>query len=209
MIKIYETLSHDFVYEDLSNMLIFTANHDTDRIGDIVKQNPDRAKLAMTMLATMRGIPQIFSGDEMMFVSKDLSMGHGGLRVDFPGGWEGDEVNLFDPEQRNKIQSDIYNHTKTLFQWRKGKEVIHNGKTLHFAGRDNTYAYFRYNDDEAVFVYINNSKSTKSIPWDNYSEITSGLTDGRNVLTGESTIVDSSTKIKPRQGLVVEYNRKN
>ncbi len=208
MIKIYETLSHDFVYKDLSNMMIFTANHDTDRIGDIVKKNPARAKLAMTLLATMRGIPQIFAGDEMMFVSKDLSQGHGGLRVDFPGGWQEDKINLFDPEQRNATQADIYNHTKTLFQWRKDKEVIHNGKTLHFVDRGNTYAYFRYNDTDAVFVYINNSKSTKTIPWDNYKEINSSLTDGHNVLTGESVTIDSTTKVKPREGLVIEYKRK-
>ncbi len=207
MVKIYNVLSHDFVYKDLSNMMIFVGNHDTDRIGDIVKKNPDRAKLAMTLLATMRGIPQIFSGDEMMFVSKDLSMGHGGLRVDFPGGWAGDQVNLFDHEQRNAVQADLYNHTKTLFQWRKSKGVIHNGSTLHFASRDNTYAYFRYNQDEAVFVYINNSRSTKSIPWESYSEIASSLTQGRNVLTGESVTIDSSTKVKPRQGLVVEFKR--
>ncbi len=208
MVKIYNAISHDFVYKDLSNMMIFTANHDTDRIGDIVKQNPDRAKLAMTLLATMRGIPQIFSGDEMMFVSKDLSMGHGGLRVDFPGGWDGDPINLFDVEQRSEMQADLFNHTRTLFQWRKGKEVIHSGRTLHFADRDNTYAYFRYNDHEAVFVYINNSKSTKNIPWDNYSEITAGLSEGRNVLSGESVVVDGTTKVKPRQGLVVEFKRK-
>lgn len=209
MTKIYETLSHDFVYHDLSNMMIFVANHDTDRVGDIVKQNPDRAKLAMTLLATMRGIPQIFSGDEMMFVSKDLSMGHGGLRVDFPGGWADDKVNLFDADQRSDIQADIFNHTKSLFQWRKDKEVIHSGKTLHFAGRDNTYAYFRYNDTDAVFVYINNSRSTKSIPWSTYQEITSSLSaSGRNVLTSQSVVIDDSTKVKPRQGLVIEYKRK-
>lgn len=94
MTRVYDCLSHDFVYHDLSKMMIFVANHDTDRIGDIVRGNPDRLKLSMAMLATMRGIPQIFSGDEMMFTSKDLSQGHGGLRVDFPGGWEGDAVNL-------------------------------------------------------------------------------------------------------------------
>ncbi len=207
MFKVYNAISHDFAYADLSNMLIFTANHDTDRVGDIVKKNSDRANIAMTLLATLRGIPQIFSGDEMMFTSKDLSMGHGGLRVDFPGGWEGDKVNLFDDAQRDTMQRKVFDHTRTLFQWRKDKEVIHSGKTLHFAARDNTYAYFRYNDTDAVFVYINNSRSTKTIPWGNYSEITSSLGKGRNVLTGEQVVIDAETKIKPRQSIVVEYTR--
>ena len=124
MTRVYDCLSHDFVYHDLSKMMIFVANHDTDRIGDIVRRNPDRLKLSMAMLATMRGIPQIFSGDEMMFTSKDLSQGHGGLRVDFPGGWEGDAVNLFDPAQRDAVQAGLFDYTQRLFQWRKSKPVI-------------------------------------------------------------------------------------
>ncbi len=208
MFKVYNAISHDFAYADLSNMLIFTANHDTDRIGDIVKKNSDRANIAMTLLATLRGIPQIFSGDEMMFTSKDLKMGHGGLRVDFPGGWSSDKINLFDATQRDTMQRKVFDHTRTLFQWRKNKEVIHSGKTLHFAARDNTYAYFRYNDTDAVFVYVNNSRSTKTIPWENYSEITSSLSNGRNVLTGEEVVIDADTKIKPRQSIVVEYSRR-
>ena len=209
MIKVYNALSHDFVYEDLSNMLIFVANHDTDRIGDIVKKDARRAKIAMALLATMRGIPQIFSGDEMMFVSKDLSMGHGGLRVDFPGGWKADEVNLFNEAERNEVQTDIFNYTRRLFSWRKNKEVIHSGKTLHFGARDNTYAYFRYNATDAVFVFVNNSRYVKNVAWDNYSEFTTSLeVEGYDVLTGEKVVINKDTKVKPRQAIIVEYKRK-
>lgn len=40
----------------------------------------------------------------MMFTSKDLSQGHGGLRVDFPGGWTGDAKNLFTAEGRTGLE---------------------------------------------------------------------------------------------------------
>ena len=219
MKKVYDMLANDFLYHDLSHLLIFPGNHDTERIGDIVRKNPARLKIVMAMMATMRGIPQIFAGDEMMFTSKDLSMGHGGLRVDFPGGWEGDEVNLFTPEGRAAAtvntdgkpipagqMAELHDYFRTLFQWRKGAEVIHSGKTLHFLTRDNTYAYFRYNDSSAVFVYINNSRGKKTIPWSNYSEITDRLSGGRNVLTGEATEVSDSTIVPARGVLIVEYN---
>lgn len=221
MTKVYDCLSHDFVYHDLSKMMIFPGNHDTDRIGDVVRQNPDRMKIVMTMMATMRGFPQIFAGDEMMFVSKDKSQGHGGLRVDFPGGWAGDKENWFTEEGRKAALTgtdgkpvaagqvaDLHDYTRKLFQWRKGKGVIHDGKTLHFLTRDNTYAYFRYNADEAVFVFINNSRGRKSIPWSHYAEIADGLYDGRDVMTGEAVEVNDSTVVGPRQALVVEYKRK-
>ena len=220
MTKVYDCLSHDFVYHDLSKMMIFPGNHDTDRIGDVLKHNADRHRIVMAMMATMRGIPQIFYGDEMMFVSKDRSQGHGGLRVDFPGGWQGDEVNLFTEEGRASaavntdgkpvakgFAADMHDYTQKLFQWRKDKKVIHDGKTMHFLTRDNTYAYFRYDDTDAVFVYINNSRGKKNIPWSHYAEIAEGLHDGRNVITGESVQVSDSTVVGPRQVLVVEYKR--
>lgn len=207
MIRVYDVLSHDFVYHDLSKMMIFVGNHDTDRIGDIVRKNPARAKLAMTLLATLRGIPQLFYGDEMMFTSSDLRMGHGGLRVDFPGGWAGDGKNLFDPDQRSEEQRDLFDYTQRLFQWRKTKPVIHNGRTMHFADRGNTYAYFRYDDTDAVFVFINNSRGRRQVPWSHYAEIAEGLHDGRNVLTGEPVEVCDTTTVGAREALVVEYKR--
>ena len=210
MTRVYDCLSHDFLYHDLSNMMIFAGNHDTDRLGDVVGRNPNKAKLAITMMATLRGIPQVFAGDEMMFVSKDLSQGHGGLRVDFPGGWEGDKADYFtaDGRAKNALVADLHNYSRTLFQWRKSKEVIHSGKTTHFITRDNTYGYFRYNDDEVVFVYINNSGEPKNIPWSYYDEITASLTTGRNVITGEAVSLSDDTIVAPEQALVVEFSKK-
>jgi hypothetical protein len=46
MSKVYDILSHDFVYHDLSKMLIFPGNHDTARIGDCVRKDPRALKIA-------------------------------------------------------------------------------------------------------------------------------------------------------------------
>ena len=222
MTRVYDILSHDFVYHDLSKMLIFPGNHDTARIGDVVGKNPNRLKIAMTLMATMRGIPQIFAGDELMFVSSNpRDMGdHPGLRVDFPGGWPGDEIDLFTAEGRAaqthntdglKVPqgqaADLYDYVSHLFQWRKTKDVIHNGKTLHFMTRDNTYGFFRYDDDDVVFVYVNNSNEPKNVPWTYYKEISEGLAGGVNVVTGEPCDVSDATVVGPQSVLVVEYKR--
>ena len=220
MTRVYDVLSHDFLYQDLSNMMIFPGNHDTDRLGDVLRKNPRRVKIAMAMMATMRGYPQIFAGDELMFTSCDLSMGHGGLRVDFPGGWPGDKMNLFTDEGRREATkntdgltvpkgqaADLFDYVSHLFQWRKTKDVIHNGKTMHFITRDNTYGYFRYNDDEVVFVYVNNALEPRNIPWTYYSEISEGLTGGVNVVTGEPVEITDATVAEPQSVLIVEFKR--
>ena len=207
MMKVYDAVSNDFVYHDLSKMMIFTGNHDTDRTADIVRGDVARMKIAMALLATMRGIPQIFAGDEMALRSADLSQGHGGLRVDFPGGWEGDKLNLFDEKQRTGDAAIVSDYTRRLLQWRKTKEVIHTGRTMHFAGRDNTYAFFRYNDTDVVFVYVNNSNESKPLRWSRYGEIASNLSAGRCVISGEEVTLSDDVVVAPYEVIVVEYKR--
>jgi glycosidase len=206
MTRVYDVLSHDFVYHDLSNMMIMAANHDTDRIGDVCEGDSRKMKIVHTLLATLRGMPQILYGDELMFRSTDRSKGHPTLRIDFPGGWEGDKQNLFDATQHVGSQKDVYDYTRKIMNWRKSKEVIHSGKTLHFIDRDNTYAYFRYNDKDVVFVYINNTDAEREIPWTRYAEISSELKVGRNVITGEDVNMQS-VKVAPMSALVVEFER--
>jgi glycosidase len=206
MTRIYDVLSHDFVYHDLQNMMIMAANHDTDRIGDVCEGDARRMKIVATLLCTLRGMPQMLYGDELMFRSTDRSKGHPTLRVDFPGGWEDDERNLFDTAQHVGDEKEVFDFTRRLMNWRKSKEVIHSGRTLHFIDRDNTYAYFRYNEREVVFVYVNNSNVTHEIPWSRYAEISEGLTVGRDVITGEEVTM-AGKSVEPMSTLIVEFER--
>lgn len=210
---VYNTLAHDFQYHDLNKILLFWSNHDTARIGDVFGNSYDKMKLAFVMLATIRGIPQMFYGDELMFTVGTSRRDDGRLRMDFPGGWEGDKLNLFTREGREAAKADpayvgaaeLHDFVSTLLNWRKGKDVIHSGKTLHFIPENNTYAYFRYNDTDVVFVYINNSASDAVVSWSRFAEITETLGEGRNVLTGETVKVDDSTVVPANTALIVEY----
>lgn len=64
---------------------------------------------------------------------------------------------------------------------------------MHFMARNNTYAFFRYNDQEAVFVFANAADEPRTIPTDTYQEILGKYNPvGVNPLTGEQ--VDLSRK---------------
>ena len=124
-------------------------------------------------------------------------------------------MNLFTEEGRRKASADtayahvqdLHDYVRTLFQWRKGKEVIHSGKTLHFIPQDNTYGYFRYNDKEVVFVFVNNSAKEQNVPWTRFKEISATLGKGRNVLTGETVTLTDETAVPALSTLVVEFQR--
>ena len=92
MIKVYENFVNDFLYPDINNIMVFAENHDTQRIHQLYKDDVKKYQLAMTLLATIRGIPQIYYGSEIGMTG-DKSKGDGDIRRDFPGGWEGDAKN--------------------------------------------------------------------------------------------------------------------
>jgi glycosidase len=223
MTRIYTVIAQDFAYHDLSHMMTFFANHDHARTGDVLREDPARMKLAITLLATLRGIPQLYYGDEMMFLErKDVPSHDGAKRIDFPGGWEDDTIDLFDKDGRQlapriyEYADELHDYTANLFNWRKGCKAVQEGKTLHFLSRanigasnitDNTYAYFRYTDSDAVFVYINNSFEPHALDWDHYREFVEGPVAGRDVLTGEDITLRNGITIAPKSALVVEFKR--
>ena len=218
--KVFDAIANDAFYADPKNILVFCSNHDTDRIGDVLRRDPDRMKMVLALTATMRGIPQIFSGDEQMFTPSSYAHHDGGLRVDFPGGWKGDRIDLFTEEGRaacdvdfdgsplrQGVRAEVFDYARKLFNWRKGATAIHDGHTLHFLRRDNTYSYFRYTDDKVVFVFANNCPFPVAVPWASYSEFTGprGLSAGTDVMTGERVDFSSEVLVGPRQVMIVEF----
>ncbi len=205
MVRVYDALSQDMLYPNVNNLLIFVGNHDMDRMADIVKDaDPRRVKLGTTLIATMRGIPQIFAGDEMGQRSVDRSLGHSGLRQLLPA-----------IDTLSAAQKDILDHHTKLFNFRLTEPILHTGKTMHFLDRGNTYAYFRYTDNGAVFVFINASEEEKTIPWANYTELTTHYaptgTDaltGTDILTGETIDFTQELKVAPLSSLVVKIDKK-
>ena len=197
--RVYDAVAMDYLYADVNNILLMVGNHDMDRIADVVmNQDPRRVKIAYTLLATMRGIPQVFYGDEYAMKSADRRMGHSTLRMPLPLG-----------EAVTAEMQDMFDYQSRLFQWRKGEKVIHTGRTMHFMSRDNTYAFFRYNDEEAAFVFVNASEENRTIPTANYAEILGKYKPvGVDVISGKT--YDLSQKdivVKPLSSIVVKLTK--
>ncbi len=183
IIKVYENFVNDFLYPDINNILIFAENHDTQRIHNLYKNDVKKYKLAMTLLATARGIPQLYYGSEIGMTG-DKNVGDGDIRRDFPGGWKGDENNAFTKEGRTEMQNELFNFTSKLFNWRKTKPVIHFGKTTQYLPDNNVYVYFRYNDNDKVMVVINNNPKEQRIQLNRFAENLQKSTSGIDIISG-------------------------
>lgn len=203
MVKVYSNFTSDFMYPNINNLLVFVENHDTDRLNEIIKNDIDKYKMALSLIATIRGIPQIYYGSEIG-MSGSKSKGDGDIRHDFPGGWKGDTNNAFSNEGRTKEQQHYFDFTAKLFNWRKGKSVIHTGKTTHYAPENNVYTYFRYNDTESVMVMINNSEEKQEVAVSRFKENLQHYSTGNEVISGKTINIKNTITIEAKSALIVE-----
>ncbi|GGB85731.1 alpha-amylase [Flavobacterium suaedae] len=203
MQKVYDNFTNDFLYSDINNILVFAENHDTGRFNEIYKNDFNKYKMAMTLLATVRGIPQIYYGTEIGMAG-DKGKGDGDIRRDFPGGWNGDKNNAFTQSGRTAEQQKWFDFSSKLFNWRKSKEVIHTGKTTHYLPWNNVYVYFRHNDKESVMVLINNSDEAQTVKTDRFAESLTTHKKGKSVLEGKMMDVTKDITMQPKSVLLLE-----
>nr|MBP7965432.1 cyclomaltodextrinase N-terminal domain-containing protein [Paludibacteraceae bacterium] len=88
MIRFYNHYAQDFVYANPNLVMNFLDNHDIDRYSTVAKGDVSIYKMALAMLCTTRGYPQIYYGTEIML--DGIPGNYEGHRFDFPGGWEAD-----------------------------------------------------------------------------------------------------------------------
>jgi len=224
---VYDALTHDFNYADPERLLIFFSNHDTPRLADVCGGDPRRMKLALTLLTTLRGIPQLYYGEEWMLRAGTARRDDGRMRLDLFQAAEADGATDSGAEGQGYKGSEsfapsgnaafvplasgsdatVYNYARTMLRWRKETRVLQHGKTLHFLPEDNTYAYFRYDEANVVMVFLNLSEKAVEVPWGRFSEITEGLGEGRDPVTGAVVSVGAEREVGPGEALVLEFKK--
>ena len=204
MVRAYDNFANDFLYADIYNLLVFAGNHDTNRINEQYDGDVEKYKLAMTLVLTTRGIPQLYYGDEIGMRGDKPAKGDADIRRDFPGGWPGDEQNAFTEAGRTEMQNDYHSFTKKLLNYRKDSEVLHYGKLLQYIPENNVYVYFRYNDEERVMVVINNNPEAQTLDLERFSEGLAGATAGKDVISEGQVTLGDTLEISGKTSMVIE-----
>lgn len=204
MIRLYNSFASDFLFPNPKNMMVFFENHDTPRINEMFNGNPAYYKLALTIVSTIRGIPQLYYGSEIG-MRGDKNKGDADIRRDFPGGWKGDVQNAF--VSRTPEQNEFFDYTQKILNWRKSKDVIHNGKTKNFSPERNVYVYFRYNDEEKVMVVINSSDKEQTIEMNRFQEIVPSSFTAKDVMKDAEVQIKDLLTIPAKSSLILEINK--
>ena len=203
--RLYDVIAHDFLYKDPTQNCIALDNHDMSRFYSVVNEDFEKYKMGMALLLTMRGIPQMYYGTEILM--KNFSNPDGLVRADFPGGWQGDKKDKFIAKGRTNKENDAFNFVRTLANYRKNSVPLQSGKLMQFVPEDDIYVYFRYNESikGTVMVIVNNAEKEKTLKTDRFAERTLGTTSAKNIITNE-TISFNQIKVPAKTTLVLELN---
>lgn len=194
--KIYTTLAQDVLYKNPMNNCIFLDNHDMDRVFSVIDEDWTKMKMGFNWLLTLRGIPQIYYGTEVLMKNKKVNT-DATVREDFPGGWPDDKQkdNRFSKEGRSDKQQEAFEYVSKLANFRKNSSAITNGKTMQYIPIEGVYVYFRFDAKQTVMVITNSGDKKIKPDWSAYAERTKGFSQARNVISG---------KIKPLAGIEIE-----
>src|SRR5262249_27700225 len=135
------------------------ANHDVPRFRSADGATHEKLKLAFGLIATLRGIPELYYGDE-------LAMSGGAdpdNRHDFPGGWKEDRNNAFTGEGRTVEQQQVFLAVQKLLRLRREHPALQSGKLWHLFSDDSSYVFLRQSDEERILVVFNNAKEARTL----------------------------------------------
>jgi len=196
LVKMYEGLANDFIYPTPQDLLVFPDNHDMSRIHTQLKGDVAKTKMALGYYIVMPRTLQIYYGTEILMNDFEKPGDHGLVRSDFPGGWEGDEVNAFTGEGLTEAQKNMQDYLKILLNYRKNSKAIHDGKTIHFGPKDGIYTIFRIHENEIVGVVLNKTDVT-NLKTSTYAEVGLGGKKVKDLVTGKDQNWAETVEINP------------
>ena len=157
--RIADVLRNDALYPRPELLVPFFANHDVPRFSGAEGSSPAKLKLAFGLTLTLRGIPELYYGDE-------IGMPGGGdpdNRRDFPGGWIGDANDAFTEAGRTREQQELFSYVKELLRIRRQHAALRGGQLWHLASDESAYVFLRQSEDERAVGAFNNSEKTREL----------------------------------------------
>ncbi|MGB1292909.1 MAG: glycoside hydrolase family 13 protein [Pseudoalteromonas sp.] len=201
-VKVYQSLANDFLYPNPDNLLVFADNHDMSRVYTELGQDLAKTKMAMTLLLTTRGIAQMYYGTEIL-LDNTGSNDHGDIRIDFPGGFEGQKANAFTGQGLNSDQIEMQQTITTLLNFRKNSPALSKGKLTHFSPKNGVYSYARISEQQTVLVLLNKNTQTKSWSLDYMNEVLAGKKQAQALFTKQAVRLNKPISLPAMSALVL------
>jgi neopullulanase len=166
-----DQLKYDALYPDASRVTTLLGNHDTRRFVSLAGATLEGARLHMAFTLSVRGVPQLYYGDEIAMPGGDDPDN----RRDFPGGFPHDERNAFEARGRMPTEQGMYEWTRDWLRLRREHAALRAGRLVDLLYTDDAYVFARRDERETLIIAFNRAATPAvlSIP-----AATLGLSNG-------------------------------
>jgi glycosidase len=192
MTAIADVLRQDVLYPHPERLVTFIGNHDNKRLLSEPGANPETLHLAFGLLATLRGVPQLYYGDEVNMTGGEDPDN----RKDFPGGFPKDKSDAFTDSGRTAAQQATHQWVETLLQLRLHTPALQTGLEQTLMADTNTLAFARSPDlthtcdetpdTERYVIVANNDLEARDIVVPVDANVLSGCTRYKPVLPSDT-----------------------
>lgn len=148
---IVDVLAHDRLYPQPEMLVPFLGNHDVSRLASEPGMSLPRLKLAYSLLLTLRGIPELYYGDEIGMTGRDDPDN----RHDFPGGFPGDSQNAFVESGRTTQQQELFSSIQRLLSLRHQHSPLRGGQLSNLSWSRTSYVFARTDQTEQLLIIVN------------------------------------------------------
>lgn len=154
-----DQLKYDALYPDSSKVTTLQNNHDTTRFLSLEAASLEGAMLHTAFTLSVRGIPQLYYGEEIAMEGKEDPDN----RRDFPGGFPGDPRSAFTASGRTEKERRMFAWTRDWIRLRAEHSAVRSGRLIDLFYDDDSYAFARQDRSETVIIALNRGAQEKKI----------------------------------------------
>jgi glycosidase len=158
MTALRDQLKYDALYPSPSMITVLANNHDTARFLSLDGANVTGSKLHTAFVLTVRGIPQLYYGEEIAMEGKDDPDN----RRDFPGGFR-DSRSAFNAAGRTPEEREMFDWTRTWLHLRAEHSALRTGKLLDLFYEKDAYVFARQDSNECIIVAFNRADKSLQV----------------------------------------------
>jgi glycosidase len=158
-----EQLKYDALYPSPTHITVLANNHDTARFLSLNGAGPIGSKLHTAFVLTVRGIPQIYYGEEIGMEGKDDPDNRRDFPGGFPSGSRSDSRDAFKDTDRTPLERDLFNWTRSWLKLREEHTAIRTGKLIDLYADKDAYVFARKDSSECVIVAFNRAAKSAEI----------------------------------------------
>lgn len=191
----------DSLYPHPERLVPFLGNHDTERFLTTRGANERQMELAFSVLLTMRGMPQIYSGDEIAMQGGEDPDN----RRDFPGGFGATAPSAFKPDTLGPEAQEMHTWVRDLLRLRKAHPALQVGEQQVLRAEAAQLVYVRTDAKEKVLLALNNSDQPATITVPMRETVIENVTGSQAVFgAGDVAIEGQIMTVKlPARGVIV------